>query len=117
MVQEHPGAAGSHRDAQNHLLLRLDAALPKNPEVLIVQDAKEDERWRRGPPNLPCPAQRKLCGIAIMNLSVGGHCLDGIWICQPTAGGDLSVSCCKDLREEARERGGVACAGSRGTPW
>ena len=34
--------------------------LPKNPEVLIVQDAMEDERWRQAPPNLPCPAQTRL---------------------------------------------------------
>ena len=31
--------------------------LPKNPEVLIVQDAMEDERWRPVAPNLPCPSQ------------------------------------------------------------
>ena len=31
--------------------------LPKNPEVLIVQDAMEDERYCRVPPNLPHPAR------------------------------------------------------------
>lgn len=30
--------------------------LPKNPEVLIVQDAMEDERWSQVPPDLPFPA-------------------------------------------------------------